>query len=85
MSQREDLQAGIDSFGYRIAATAKNFANEPSEKNGGDGLKYARKLVVYGKALEILRAELALLDVASEPAQEKEETPKSFSNGWGWR
>lgn len=86
MEQREKLQAGIDSFGYRIAATAQNFADEPSEKQGGEALKYARKLVIYGKALEILRNELANLDAAKATEPTTAEAPaRRFTEGWGWR
>jgi len=96
MSQRDKLQAGIDSLGYRIAATGQNLADEPSERNGGNGLAYARKLVIYGKALEVLRRELEVLDdVAPAPEEPKDvkaqatnvytapvdERPK-FGRGW---
>ena len=92
MSQRDKLQAGIDSLGYRIAATGQNLADEPSERNGGNGLAYARKLVIYGKALEVLRRELATLDNAASAPEEptpseiaEEVKRRGFTDGWGWR
>jgi hypothetical protein len=89
MARVEDLEKGITSLEYRIPALAAKLTNAKSAvPTGDDPIVLAKQIALYGRVLDILRAELKnakCVDKEVEAAKELKQEIKKQGVASFWR